>query len=208
MTRAQTAGNSNHKPNIGHQRQNKAHLTTAAVTMDSLAAREWDRSKDRRNEQSLVLKIQNLFPSSGLLDHISPVCKHMDWRLLCIPVNCCGAVATKCLLFALESKMFYFRYICVWSKSSLPSCSGKGHTVIKQITRAAWRKAASNCICWTQSQHHTADDPHLPYPGDESPLNLCFIILTQERKEALPWTLHERPPTLTKAQIPKGLLFY
>lgn len=86
-------------------------------------------------------------------------------------------------------------YMCIWWKSSLPSCSWKRHTVIKQITRAAQRRAASNCICWIQNQHRTTNDPHLPYPGDESPLNLCFIILTQERIEALPWTLNERPPT-------------
>lgn len=53
-TCVQSAGNRNPERSIGHQGENKSHLNTAAVTMSGLAAAECDRSKDKKNEQSII----------------------------------------------------------------------------------------------------------------------------------------------------------
>lgn len=102
-------------------------------------------------------------------------------------------MCTLCTSTLSKTKMFYFRYMCIWRKSGSSSCSGKLHTVIKQITRAAWRKAASNCICWIQSQQHS-------YPGSSLALprggkTFKPVLHYPNPGEELPWTLKECPPT-------------
>lgn len=94
-----------------------------------------------------------------------------------------------------KTKSFYFQYTCIWWKSSLPSCSWKLHAVIKKITRAAWRKAASNGICWIQGQQtYRLISNALPREGKTfKPVRHYH---TQERKEtSLNPAVNECPTT-------------
>lgn len=101
--------------------------------------------------------------------------------------------------------------MCIWWKSSLPSCSGTRHTVINQITRAAWWKAASNCICWIQSQQHGygGNSLTLPRGGQTFKPMLHYPNPEDERGTSLnpKWVSSNRSPWGTALYLESGLLY-